>query len=192
MGTLSYSATVSVDGFAAPEDRSLDWGSPSGDVFALHLERIAAVSTEVLGRTTYALMRYWETEPEGSPWTEPQREFARHWARIERIVASSTLTASDLGPGDRRMIPHLTLDALSAIVDQASGEVEIFGPTLAAHAIRAGLVSDFRFLIVPRMLGGGLRALPAGVDLPLTLVEHRLLDGGWAYAHYRAPATPVL
>lgn len=64
-------------------------------------------------------------------------------------------------------------------------EVEIFGPTTAADAIRAGMVRDHRVLVVPRVVGGGLRALPDGAVLDLELVEQREFSGGTAFLHYR-------
>lgn len=73
---------------------------------------------------------------------------------------------------------------LRRIVDEAPGEVEIFGPTTAAAAIRAGMVADFHFFVVPKAVGGGISALPDGVSLDLRLAERRLF-GDTVYLHYR-------
>jgi dihydrofolate reductase len=62
--------------------------------------------------------------------------------------------------------------------------VEIFGPTTASEAIRAGMVRDFRFFVVPKIVGGGLRALPRDARLELSLIEHRIFENGTAYLHY--------
>ena len=45
------------------------------------------------------------------------------------------------------------------------------------------MVRDFRFFVVPKVVGGGLRALPADAALNLDLVEHRTF-GDTAYLHY--------
>lgn len=42
---------------------------------------------------------------------------------------------------------------------------------------------DYRFFIVPKVIGGGLRALPPDVRLDLRLVEQRQF-GSTLYAHY--------
>src|SRR6185312_6482376 len=97
MGTLSYTATMSLDGYVADANGSLDWSVPDAEVFQFHVDRMTAVSTEILGRTTYLLMKYWETEPEDGSWDAAEREFARRWQGIEHVVASSTLTEDDLG-----------------------------------------------------------------------------------------------
>lgn len=184
MGTLSYTATVSLDGYAADAEGDFQWAGPDDDVFRFHVERLALVSHEILGRRTYELMRYWYSDPDHEGWGPDEREFARRWQKIGHIVVSSTLTAGALQtPGDR-LLPRLDLEDLRQIVDNAPGEVEIFGPTTAAPAIRAGMVSDFRFFVVPRVVGGGLAALPEGARLDLELAEHQVF-GGMALLHYR-------
>src|SRR4051794_15057935 len=184
MGTLAYVATVSIDGYVADADGDFQWTGPSDAVFAVHLDRMAEVSTEVLGRRTYALMGYWDTYPdaEDGPWAE--REFARRWRDIDKVVVSSTMTGEELTSDRARIVPHLSLAELQRVVERAKGVVEIFGPTVAADAIRAGLVDDFRFFVVPKMVGGGLRALPNDVHLDLSLAEHRIFDNGTAYLRY--------
>lgn len=192
MGTLGYTATISLDGYVADANGDFNWSGPSDEVFQYHVDRMAAVSTEVLGRNTYLLMKYWEAEPEDGSWGESEHEFARLWHGIERVVVSETLTPDDLAPERERLVPTLGLGELRRIVEEAPGEVEIFGPTTASQAIRAGMVEDYRFFIVPRIVGGGLSALPDGARLDLELVEHRIFSNGAAYLHHRAPrpATP--
>lgn len=185
MGTLSYTASVSLDGYVADATGDFQWSGPGDDVFQFHIDRMEAVSAEVLGRNTYLLMKYWDAEPENESWSAAEQEFARRWQQVERIVVSSTLTAADLSPGKIRLVPHLGLAELAQIVEDSPGELEIFGPTTASDAIRAGMVTDFRFFVVAKMVGGGLRALPEGVRLDATLVEQRAF-GDVVYVHYRA------
>ncbi len=52
MGVLTYATTISLDGYVADADGDFQWTAPGGAVFAAHLERMAEVSTEVLGRRT--------------------------------------------------------------------------------------------------------------------------------------------
>ena len=186
MGTLSYTATVSIDGFAADADGDFQWSAPGEDVFRFHIERMNDVSAEILGRRTYQLMRYWEAEPDPSEevWGDEEREFARRWCELDLVVASSTLDEAELG-ADARLIRDLGLEEIQRIAAGATGEVEIFGPTTAAPAIREGLVRDFRFFVVPKIVGGGLRAIPEDARLDLELVEQRVFDNGAVLLHYR-------
>ncbi|MFT0846326.1 dihydrofolate reductase family protein [Actinomycetaceae bacterium L2_0104] len=185
MGTLCYTATVSLDGYAADATGDFQWSAPGDEVFDFHVERMGAVSTEILGRNTYLLMKYWEAEPEGESWSAAEHEFARRWQSLERVVASSSLSPADLSPERTRLVPELGLAELRQIVEEAPGEVEIFGPTTASPAIRAGMVTEFRFFVVPKIVGGGLSALPGDTRLDLNLVEHRVFSDGAVYLHYR-------
>lgn len=184
MGTLVYTATVSLDGYVADAGGDFQWSAPSDAEFAAHLDRMAEVSTEVLGRKTYALMGYWDTYSDAEDRPTAEREFARRWQGIDKVVVSSTMTREELTSDQARIMPDLSLVELRRIVERAAGVVEIFGPTVAAEAIRAGLVDDFRFFLVPKIVGGGLRALPEDVHLDLSLVEHRVFDTGTAYLRY--------
>ena len=52
------------------------------------------------------------------------------------------------------------------------------GPTLAAHAIRAGLVDEYHLFVVPAIRGGGKQVLPAEVCIKLDLLEERRFSNG--------------
>lgn len=184
MGILVYTATVSFDGYAADADGDFQWTGPAQEVFDAHLDRMAEVSTEVLGRKTYALMGYWDAYPDAEDGPSAEREFARRWQGIDKVVVSSTMTDEELTSDRARIVSSLSLIELQRVVETAKGVVEIFGPTVAADAIRAGLVDEFRFFVVPKMVGGGLRALPDDVHLELNLAEHRIFDNGIAYLRY--------
>ena len=184
MGILTYTATVSIDGYVADPTGDFDWTAPSEEVFAHHIERMAGVSTEVLGRRTYALMEVWEDPANEQGFTADQREFARRWRGIRTVVASSTLTPDDLRTDRDRLMPHLGLDELRDIVAEASGAVEIFGPTTAAPAIRAGLVEQFDLFVVPTVVDGGLRALPDGARLDLRAATSRRFSNGTIHLQF--------
>lgn len=182
MGTLSYSTTISIDGYVNDADGDFQWSAPNDPVFDTHVERMAAVSTEVLGRKTYELMRYWETDHHD--FSPAEEEFARRWRKIQKVVVSSTLTPDHVAAGRDRLVPRLDLDELRKIVADATGTVEIFGPTTAAPAIRAGMIDEFNFFVLPKVVGGGLRALPDDVRLDLGLAEHTVFDDGVVYLRY--------
>lgn len=183
MGTLNYVANLTLDGYVADADGGFDWIPPNAAVFAAHVERLAEVSTEVLGRKTYLLMRHWETDHDD--FTPDEQEFARRWREVEKVVVSSTLTPADLGTSRARIVPRLDLAELRKIVDDAPGAVSIFGPTTAAEAIRAGLVDALELFVLPKVVGGGLRALPDDAELDLHLVDPRTFEDGTLYLRYR-------
>src|SRR5690242_20921650 len=69
-----------------------------------------------------------------------------------------------------------TYETMAAIRDlkaQSPHDISVGGPTLAAHAIRAGLVDEYHLFVVPVIRGGGKRVLPDGVSVKLDLLEER-------------------
>jgi dihydrofolate reductase len=68
----------------------------------------------------------------------------------------------------------------------ASREISIGGPQLAAQAFRAGLVDELHFFVAPAVVGGGKRALPDDVRLDLRLLGERRFRSGVVHLHYRA------
>ena len=73
---------------------------------------------------------------------------------------------------------------MARLVASAERDVSIGGPTLAAEALRAGIVDELRLLTVPAVVGGGTRSLPDGIRLDLELLGHRRFAGGTTYARY--------
>ena len=58
-------------------------------------------------------------------------------------------------------------------------------PRLAAQAIAAGLVDEYRLFVVPAVVGGGTRALPDQICLNLALAEEHRFGCGTVYLCYR-------
>lgn len=76
----------------------------------------------------------------------------------------------------------------SEFTARADRDLSVGGPGLAAHAIRAGLVDEFQFFVVPIIVGGGTRALPDHARITLSLLEKRSFTGGVVYLRYRVGA----
>jgi dihydrofolate reductase len=58
--------------------------------------------------------------------------------------------------------------------------------TLAAQAIRAGLVDEFHLLVAPVIAGSGNPYWPGDVKLKLELLDERRFSGGLVYLQYGA------
>lgn len=187
MGTLSYTVTMSLDGYIADTKGDFQWATPSPEIFDVHLQRMSEVSTEIMGRKTYELMQFWDTHPDSDQATPAEKVFGRLWQHINKVVVSSTLSPADMVADDDELVSQLDVERIRRIGQDADGVVEIFGPTTAADAIRAGLIERFEFFIVPIIIGGGLKALPDGVKSDLELVKQRIFDNGTVYLQYKYP-----
>jgi dihydrofolate reductase len=176
MGSLVYFATASLDGYVEDETGGFGWAAPDDEVHSFANELVRGAGTYLYGRRMYEVMAFWESpEAEDGP---VMTEFARIWRAAGKVVYSSTLAA----PTTARTRIERTFDP--GAVRAMDGDLMIGGPTLAAHAFRAGLVDECHLLVVPYVTGGGKPALPRGVSLRLDLREERRFANGTVYLRY--------
>ena len=70
--------------------------------------------------------------------------------------------------------------------EPGQGEIAIGGATLAAEVAAAGLVDEYRAMVYPVLVGGGVPFFPRGERrVDLELVETRSFNSGVAYLRYR-------
>ncbi|SDU92850.1 RibD C-terminal domain-containing protein [Microlunatus sagamiharensis] len=93
MRQVVVSMSVSMDGFTKGPDGRFDWSAPDPEVFALATEEVRGLSAHLLGRHLYETMRYWEDPEVTATLDGAEREFARIWNALPKIVFSRTLTA---------------------------------------------------------------------------------------------------
>jgi dihydrofolate reductase len=177
---LTYSAIASLDGYVEGPDGRFDWAAPDEDVHAFVNELERPVGTHLYGRRMYETMVYWENPPDLSAEPAPVREYAEIWQAADKIVYSRTLT--EVSSAKTRIEPEFDPEAVRRLKAQA--DLSIGGPELAALAIEAGLVDEYQLFVVPHVVGGGKRALPAGVELGLELLEVHRFDGGTVFLRY--------
>ena len=98
-----------------------------------------------------------------------------------------TMDAAIQCRGLRKTYPG-SVEAVRGLKAQSSLDISVAGPTLAAHAIRTGLVDEYHLLVAPTMLGGGIRVLHGNVRIKLDLLEERRFANGMVYLRYQAQA----
>jgi dihydrofolate reductase len=182
MGKLTYLMLMSLDGYVADQEGKFDWAEPDEQVHTLVNDLTRPVGTYLYGRRMYEVLVAWETLP-----TEDQpayiRDFAEIWRAADKIVYSRSLEA----PSSRRTRIEREFDpeAVRRMKESTEGDLSIGGPELAAQAIRAGLVDEWHLFLAPIVVGGGTKALPEGVRVPLELVDEHRFRGGIVYMSYR-------
>ena len=75
--------------------------------------------------------------------------------------------------------------AIKRMKESARSDISIGGAELAGQAIAEGLVDECHLVLVPVLVGGGKRALPAGVHAELELLDERRFRSGVVHLHYR-------
>ncbi len=151
---LIYSVIVSLDGYTADREGKFDWAEPDEQVLAFLNDLERPIGTYLYGRRMYEVMRYWE-DVDLTDRSAGSREYAGIWRSAEKVVYSTSLPQA---PTARTRIER-SFDLEAVRVLKQRGEIGIGGPTLAAHAIRAGLVDEYQLFVTPVIVGGGLAAL---------------------------------
>jgi dihydrofolate reductase len=186
MARLIYFTPTSLDGFLAGENEDLDWAVPDEAVSTLINDQLRSSGTYLYGRRIYETMKVWET-PEVMPGLTPaMREFARLWQAADKIVYSRTL--STVSTPRTRLEREFEPEAVRRMKARSPHDISVDGANLSAQAIRAGLVDEIQLLVVPVLLGGGKRVLPADVRIRLELLEQRGVGEGWVFLRYRSRA----
>jgi dihydrofolate reductase len=177
---LIYSAITSLDLYTTDAEGRFDWAEPDPEVFAFVNDEERGIGTYLYGRRMYETMLPWETVSLDAL-SPVAQEFTGIWRSADKIVYSTTLQAA--ASARTRIEPRFDPGAVRAL--KRHGDVSVGGPGLAASAIRAGLVDEYRLLLTPVLVGGGTAVFPDGVRAGLDLVDQRRFAGGVAYLRYR-------
>jgi dihydrofolate reductase len=184
VGRLVYSAITSLDGYVADESGSFDWAAPDDEVHRFVNDQERAVGTYLYGRRMYDVMTFWQDADLAEvDDTDVGVEYAHIWRAADKVVFSRTLEA--VTTPRTRLESSFDAEAVRRLVLDTDRDVSIGGPTLAAEALRAGLVDDVHLFLNPVVVGGGTPALPTGVRLTLELVDEHRFSGGVVHLHHR-------
>lgn len=189
MGRLIYSVICSLDGFTADTEGRFDFAMPDEEVHRDANAQMEPVTLQLYGRRMYELMTPWENDPGLIASSPEAAEFAALWQRSDKVVFSTTLGETST----RRTTLERSFDPVRvrALIDDADGEVTIDGPTLAAHALRAGIVDEVRQVLLPVVVGAGLPVFPSDVSLDLELLDQRRFRGGAVALRYAVRSSPT-
>ncbi len=191
MSKLTYSFSVSLDGFINDAAGSLEWIDMTEEIHAWFNDRAREAAASLYGRRLWETMAaYWPdalTDADANPVI---LDFARIWNATPKIVFSSTLDASSVAAvANARLERGSLLDALPRLRDEFPGELEVGGAALAAPLIRRNLIDEYRLVVHPVVLGSGTPFLPPlGSPLRLRLVESRPFASGAVLLRYDRPS----
>ena len=166
MGKLIYLLNVSLDGFVETTDHGLDWTTVDDELHGWFNERMRSLDATFYGRRLYETMAgHWPTAEEDPNITDVEREFARIWNPLPKIVFSNSLDRVD---HNSRLVKGDVEPVLEDVRGEFSGDIGVAGPNLAGQFIQRGLVDEFQLVIHPVVLGAGTPFWPV-LDEPLRL-----------------------
>ena len=184
MRDVTYSMSVSLDGYIVGPDGGFDWSEPSEEVFRSWIDEIQGVGVHLLGRRLYETMLYWETADQDPSLDDSMREWAALWNPLPKVVFSTTLSAVQ---GNARLASGGLAEEIERLrAEPGEGDIAIGGATLAAEAAALGLIDEYRAMVYPVLVGGGIPFFPQRERrVDLDLVETRTFGSGVVYLRYR-------
>ncbi len=125
---------------------------------------------------------HWPTADRQPGATPAQIEFARRWRDMPKVVFSTTISTVDV---NTRLVSGDAVTEITRIKADGGASMDIGGATLAAAAMRAGLIDEYVIVTHPVLVGGGtpfFTALDNWVNL--SLVETGTFPGGVLLTRY--------
>ena len=177
MGKLIYNLNVSIDGFIETPDRSLEWATVDEELHTWFNDQTRALDATLYGRRLYEVMAaHWPTAEDEPSTTEVEREFARVWNPMPKIVFSTTLERVE---HNSRLVSGDVGTVLADLRREFDGDMGVAGPNLAGQFVQRGLVDEYRLIVHPVVLGAGTPFWPE-LDAPLglRLVDRHEFGGG--------------
>ncbi|PJE96541.1 deaminase [Streptomyces carminius] len=185
MRSVTYSMNVSLDGYIAGPDGGFDWSEPDEEVFRFWIDEIRGVGVHLLGRRLYETMLYWETAEQDQSLDDAELEWAALWKPLPKVVFSTTLSAVR---GQARLASGGLAEEIGRLRAEPGegGEIAIGGATLAAEAAELDLIDEYRAIVHPVLVGGGIPFFPRRERrVDLELVETRTFNSKVVYLRHR-------
>ncbi len=184
MRSVTYSMSASLDGYIVGPDGRFDWTVPDPDVFRFWIDEIRDVGVHLMGRRLYETMLYWETAEQDPSLDDAELEWASLWNPLPKVVFSTTLSAVQ---GNARLASGGLAQEIERLrAEPEEGDIAIGGATLAAEAAELGLIDEYRVMVHPVLVGGGIPYFPRRERrVDLDLVETRTFSSRFVYLRYR-------
>lgn len=184
MRSVTYSMGVSLDGYIVGPDGTFDWTTPDEEVFRFWIEEVRDVGVHLMGRRLYETMLYWETADQDPALDDAELEWTALWKALPRVVFSTTLSAVE---GNARLASGGLAEEIERLrAEPGEGDIAIGGATLAAQAAELDLIDEYRAVVHPVLVGGGIPYFPRHERrVDLELVETRTFGSKVVYLRYR-------
>jgi dihydrofolate reductase len=153
MRKLTFAMNLSLDGYIAAPGDDLGWSVPSDELFQWWSDRVGATGLALYGRKLWETMSsHWPTADQQPGASAADIEFAGRWRDMPKVVFSSTTAAVDW---NTRLVTGDAVTEITRLKAEDGGPMDIGGATLAAAAMRAGLIDEYVTVTHPVLLGGG-------------------------------------
>jgi dihydrofolate reductase len=181
MRNVIFAINITLDGCCDHTKQSVDQEKLE---YFTHLTREADL--QVFGRKTYQLMvPYWPDVLKNPSETKADREFARAFDSINKLVFSRSLNSAE--DRNTRIARTNLRDEMLKVKQEQGKNILVGGVDIPSQLMELGLIDEYRFVVGPIIAGAGRRLLE-GVSLPeklqLKLVESKFLKSGCVALRY--------
>jgi dihydrofolate reductase len=189
MRSVTYSMNVSLDGYIVGPDGGFDWSGPDEEVFRFWIDEMRGVGVHLLGRRLYETMLYWETVDQDRSLDDAELEWAAIWNPLPKVVFSTTLSAVQ---GRARLASGGLAEEIERLrAESVEGDIAIGGADLAAQAAAADLIDEYRVMVYPVLVGGGIPFFPRHERrVDLELLQTSTFSSKVVYLRYRVARQP--
>jgi len=181
MRKLIFAINMTLDGCVDHTKQFVD-----EEHFAYFTHLTQEVDVQVFGRKTYQLMvPYWPEVARNPSETKADREFARAFVAINKLVFSRSLPSAE--ERKTRIVRTNLRDEILKLKQEQGKNILAGGVDIPTQLIELGLVDEYRFVVGPTLAGAGRRLLE-GVNLPeklqLRLAESKVFKSGCVALRY--------
>ena len=181
MRKLIYAINITLDGCC---DHTKQFVDDELLEYFTHLTREAGL--QVFGRKTYQLMvPYWPDVLKNQDEKKADKEFARAFDSINKIVFSRSLDGAE--DNKTRIVRTNLRDEMLKLKQEQGKDILVGGVDIPSQLVELGLIDEYRFVVGPIVAGAGRRLLEGANlqdRLQLKLVESKVFKSGCVALRY--------
>jgi dihydrofolate reductase len=157
MRKLVVSLNVTVDGFVAADDESLDWHPPywTDEIAETTAELLSRADTILLGKNTYqAMAAYWPFQAKSMNFPRTDIAYADMMNNYQKVVLSSTMNA--VWWNNSLLLKGNLQKEIARLKKQHGRDILTYGSvSLVKKLVAVNLVDEYQFWVHPVILGHG-------------------------------------
>lgn len=181
--------SLSLDGFFEGPNHDISWHNVDAEFNKFAIEQLKETDLYLFGRRNYRLMEaYWPRIARDPSASEDNLEIARLINGTRKIVFSRTLQSVKETKEWKniQLVRKLDPVEIRRLKEQPGQDICVGGPNLARSLVKAGLVDEFRFLVMPVIVGHGTTIFEGALGrMKLELVNTQQFDSGNVLLRYR-------
>ena len=181
MSKIVYGMMMSLDGYIAGPDRTIDLPVPEPELHWYFNNLMKRTAVSLYGRRMYETMKVWQDWDSQADVSEVLADFARAWRAVPKVVVSTTLT--EVGP-NASLVRDDVEAAIRKLKADTQGEIAVAGAGLAGSLSKLGLIDEYQLFLQPVVLGGGTAFFQPGTPLRLKPLDREELPQGVQLLRY--------